>query len=194
MSHGAYRLAGALGLAAVAALAGRRGSGTQGPMSAQQTANLKAKVRELFASKDRANIQAALELWKALGGGEALPLQRLELSWAKLSGADLTGADLTGADLTGANLRKANLTGADLTGTNLRLTNLWKANLIGADLTKAYLTKADLRLTNLWKANLEEADLTGANLRGAKLRGAKYDASTLWPDGFRVPSVAVLVG
>ncbi len=49
------------------------------------------------------------------------------------------------------------------------------ANLVGANLGDA----------NLWNANLG-----GANLRGAYLWGARYNAYTLWPDGFAAPGNA----
>jgi hypothetical protein len=70
----------------------------------------------------------------------------------------LRGADLGGANLRRADLRWANLSGADLGGANLR----W-ADLRGADLSRADLSRADLNWT------------------------VRYDALTIWPQGFTPP-------
>jgi uncharacterized protein YjbI with pentapeptide repeats len=70
----------------------------------------------------------------------------------------------------------------------LPVTRLDEANLQEADLSDAFLYRASLARTILRGANL-----TGANLGGANLRGARYDAETIWPEGFspqRVGAVA----
>jgi uncharacterized protein YjbI with pentapeptide repeats len=53
------------------------------------------------------------------------------------------------------------------------------ANLAGID-----LNKADLGMANLIWADLSEASLIMADLSSADLRGAKYNAKTMWPEGF----------
>lgn len=62
------------------------------------------------------------------------------------------------------------------------------ANLEGAYLMNADFQGVDLRGANLQLANLRGADLRSANLRGAKLKGAdlehaRFDKSTVLPDG-----------
>ena len=88
--------------------------------------------------------------------------------------ANLHRADLANADLGGANLREANLRGANLAGANLCKANLRWANLAGADLRWVTLAGADLR----------GAHLRGATLIGVNLNGARWDSTTLWPEGF----------
>ena len=57
-----------------------------------------------------------------------------------------------------------------------------------AILNEAYLKGAKLR----W-ALLQGAKLGRAHLEGADLRGAKYDDSTIWPNGFTPPPGTVKV-
>ena len=87
----------------------------------------------------------------------------------KLADANMQGFNLSHADLYGVFLRDANLTGA----------NLIRANLTAVDLRGANLSGANLSGGNLYKANLQDADLTNTNLHGNK-----YDAFTIWPEGF----------
>lgn len=100
-------------------------------------------------------------------------------------GAQLGGVDLQGADLRGASLTDANLQGGDLRRANLAEGRMRGANLNGATLRGASLRKADLRDTDLRGADLREADLRGVNLAGAR-----HDATTKWPEGFRPPADA----
>jgi len=59
----------------------------------------------------------------------------------------------------------------------------------GRDLSGADLSRADL-----WGANLNVADLRGANLYEANLSMVRYNARTMWPEGFDpVAAGAVLV-
>jgi len=116
---------------------------------------------------------------------------------ADLRNADLRNANLEGVDFRSANLRGANLKNAELEGANFR-----DASLQIAILQRADLTNVDLRGTNLQYADFTGAILKGANLLGADLRGAdlsdtdlvanlqgvKYDASTIWPRGFKPPA------
>jgi uncharacterized protein YjbI with pentapeptide repeats len=53
------------------------------------------------------------------------------------------------------------------------------------DLSHADLTLASLGNANLRGANLCGADFNGAWLPGTNLTGARYDATTRWPAGFR---------
>ena len=88
---------------------------------------------------------------------------------ATLTNARMNGSDLCRARLIGANLQNADLSKADLMGANLCRANLSGANLSGARLIFSYLMGADLSGANLWEADLKEA---------------KYDQTTIWPDGF----------
>jgi uncharacterized protein YjbI with pentapeptide repeats len=80
---------------------------------------------------------------------------------------DLSGLDLRGLSLGGANLRGANLRGADLRGT-----------FFG----DAFLDGADLG-----DADLRGAQLAAAFVEGVNFAGAKYNASTQWREGARMP-------
>jgi len=129
-----------------------------------------------------------------LGGGWLL-FVRLKPYWraryygrgADLHGTVLAGAQLTGVDLIGANLRGADLQNASLTYAYLWRVDLRAADLTGADLTNAWLCWADLGHADLRRANLSNAVLYGSTIRGSipiGLTGARYDASTRWPDNF----------
>ena len=104
---------------------------------------------------------------------------------ATMEGSFLPDANLKGADLRGADLYFSILYRADLSGADLR-----DANLCGVDLKESMLKGADLRNANLGlnkiggPAQLQGACLLGAQLSGAILTGAKYDARTIFPDGF----------
>ncbi|MCH2540336.1 MAG: pentapeptide repeat-containing protein [Anaerolineales bacterium] len=67
---------------------------------------------------------------------------------------------------------------------NLSGANLFGANLSGASLGMANLTNTKLTNANLSGANLQCANLSGANLTRINLTGAKYNADTIWPNGF----------
>ena len=97
------------------------------------------------------------------------PLEDSGLLTDNLSRVRLAGMDLRRAYLQGADLTSADLTGADLTG----------ANLIQADLTGAIIDKA--RLQGAW---LQGAKLGFGSARGAVLFCARFDAATVWPQGF----------
>jgi uncharacterized protein YjbI with pentapeptide repeats len=55
------------------------------------------------------------------------------------------------------------------------------------------LTGADLHNADLSSADVTGADVTGANLIDAELAGARYDATTVWPNGFEPPPSAQLM-
>ncbi|HHY56709.1 MAG TPA: pentapeptide repeat-containing protein [Chloroflexi bacterium] len=99
---------------------------------------------------------------KWLASRKKLTFREFDLARRNLSGIDLSKADLQGASLKHAKLR----------GTNLR----------EADLRDAHLEAADLR-----DAKLEGANLQDAKLENARLEGARYDANTIWPQGFSLP-------
>ena len=71
-------------------------------------------------------------------------------------------------------LAKVDLSEANLSGATLNEVNLSHANL----------SRADLRGTSFYNANLCDANLRGANLADTSFTNAKYNMSTLWPDGF----------
>lgn len=97
-----------------------------------------------------------------------------DLARTNLSGRDLRMADFQGASLMRASLARANLQGAFLANTDLSNANLRRANLIGADLACADLTRAQLA----------GACLRDASLKDACFEGVKWDADTVWPEGF----------
>ena len=105
-------------------------------------------------------------------------LHKANLHRATLFETDLRDADLSGANLSGANLSGAKLSGADLTGADLRDARL------GGDFRGASVPY-DLRGADLAGADFRGADLTEAHLRDANLHGARYDAQTRWPTGFK---------
>jgi Pentapeptide repeats (8 copies) len=117
--------------------------------------------------------------------GEALDLQKVKFPDVYWRRVDARNVDFFGADFTDASLREAFLHG----------TIFFKATL-----KKAVLRDADLTGANLQGADLAGADLTGADLRGANLKGAiltdanlddvKYDAKSVWPEGFTPPPSA----
>jgi hypothetical protein len=111
--------------------------------------------------------------------GASLP--RMNLRGADLSGADLRDANLAATDLREATLMRADLRGARLEGAALTGARLGGANLYGADLRSACLDGTDLRGTDLRRAVLE---CCGDARRTTEQGGARYDASTRWPEGF----------
>jgi hypothetical protein len=74
--------------------------------------------------------------------------------------------------------------GGQLAGAILYQMNLVNADLRGADLRGAIAGTADLTDANLSDADLRGADFLDADLTNSILTGARYDAHTLWPDGF----------
>lgn len=111
-----------------------------------------------------------------------------ELAEADLENANLQHADLSDADLTHADLLNANLCDAELTHIHLDGATLANANLSGACLQNACLRGASLYDADLAGAQLDNADLRGcvllyANLQGASFEGARFDETTVLPDG-----------
>jgi uncharacterized protein YjbI with pentapeptide repeats len=119
-------------------------------------------------------IESLKELPDSSGDSQAEDQADLDFLLAKLLHATLTNARMSGADLGRARLIGANLSGADLS----------KADLMGANLCKANLSGTNLSEARLIFSYLMGANLGGANLNNADLRGAKYDQTTIWPDGF----------
>lgn len=101
-------------------------------------------------------------------------LSHRTLDWAYLPDADLRRVNFFRAGLSGANLSCTNLCGA-----NLERANMMAANLMGATLGDAYLAS-----TTLVGARLQGADMRFAVLQDTILRYARYDETTLWPEGF----------
>lgn len=110
---------------------------------------------------------------------EAQTLVGADLSHSKLDWAYLPSADLRRVNFSRASLHGANLSGANLCGANFEKTSMMGVNLEGADLADAYFCGAYLP-----GARLQEADLRFAILEDVKLRYARYDETTLWPEGF----------
>jgi pentapeptide repeat protein len=114
-------------------------------------------------------------------GGEKLDLQKVKFPNVYWRRVDARGVDFYCSDFTKAGLREA---------------FLHKAIFYEACLKESVLRDADLSEANLQGAVLTGADLRGANLEGAILTGAKlddvkYDAKTVWPEGFTPPTSAV---
>jgi uncharacterized protein YjbI with pentapeptide repeats len=144
-----------------------------GQLSTVQSTNLQKNIMALrqhpsFLSEPL----AVTEVLQALQQNQSLA--QTNLQGINLSQMDLSGIDLSGANLIGANLSQANFQGANLQGVDLRRANLRDANLSGANLQESYL----------FRANLQGCNLVDANLIEAKLKFARYDAHTLWPEGF----------
>jgi hypothetical protein len=130
-------------------------------------------------------------------------LNLTDISGATLFGADLTGADLSAANLSGAMLIGANLSGADLRGANLTgaIFSLpfpdgtspdYFENLTGDALFIAIAETPILRaLYDPVILELNEVRLK-PHLQDAQLNGVIYDLQTKWPEGFEIPSSAIL--
>jgi menaquinone-dependent protoporphyrinogen oxidase len=166
-------------------LSGRDLSGTVFRGSDLQRIRLrKAKLRDADLRRSRMS-QADL--------GRA-DLREARLGWAELDGSNLENCDLRKANLIGARLKNANLRGANLSqailnGADLSRADLTQCQLVSADLNWAVLTGANLSGADLSRANLGWANLKDADLSAAKFSKARYNAQTLWPDGFD-PEVA----
>jgi len=122
-----------------------------------------------------------------LGG---MDLGRIDAAGVNLAGAHLTKVQLHEATLRDARLdravlKKARLDGADCRAATARAADLREANLKGSDWRAADLRDADLKKANLAQARLEGADLTGADLDGVQAHLTRYDAATVFPDGFQ---------
>jgi hypothetical protein len=102
----------------------------------------------------------------------------------RCAAADLRKVDLSGRDLQAADLQSANLAGASLARTNLQRSFLANADLSSANLRNANLSGADLACADLTNAQLAGACLRDASLQQACIDDVKWDAATLWPDGF----------
>ena len=121
--------------------------------------------------------------------GEAVYLDKADLSGAILTGANMSGArvedanlsdaSLARTDLSGANLLKVNLSGASLDSANLSGVFLYSTNLSGADLNNANLSPALLSGANLSAADFEDAKLSYASVVGANLSGANLQSANL---------------
>ena len=110
---------------------------------------------------------------------EAQTLVGADLSHSKLDYAYLPSTDLRRVNFSYATLHGANLSGANLCGANFERSSMMGVNLEGADLAGAHLCGAYLP-----GASLGQADLRFAVLEDAKLRYARYDETTVWPEGF----------
>jgi hypothetical protein len=118
----------------------------------------------------------------------------LYLARVDLRGAFLDGARLSNTSLRHTNLARAVMRGVDLRGSDLKDADLREALMDRAQMTGTNLSGAHLQGATLHEAVLEHADLTGADLRGANfhdahlkgadLKDAKWDDTTVWPDGF----------
>lgn len=113
-----------------------------------------------------------------LGALQAGQSPASDLSYLNFSGVTLSQAQLSHARLIGAQFVAAKLPFADFRQADLRGSSFVSADLQGANLQNACLYRADLR----------GANLAGAILAGATLKGARYDAQTIFPEGFAYKS------
>ena len=118
------------------------------------------------------------------GGQIILTLEAPTLVGADLSHRQLDWAYLPSTDLRRINFSRASLHGADLSGANLGGANFERTLMMGVNLEGADLADAYLHGAYLPAARLRAADLRFAILEDAKLRYARYDETTLWPEGF----------
>jgi hypothetical protein len=136
--------------------------------------------------KDPLTLRSLLAWFWLLRRGVILLAPNIHFREANLQRANLQGAFLQGAILQG-------LQGAILQDANLQDANLQDANLQDARLQEANLSGADLR-----KLDLREAHLAGVILQrqrtaddptGPEHIYAIFDETTLWPEGFPVPTL-----
>ncbi|GAB4508465.1 MAG: hypothetical protein OHK0046_00970 [Anaerolineae bacterium] len=140
-------------------------------------------LRRAFLAQ--ANLEG-VQLWSAdLAEAELMESNLCEanLHRANLEGAALWGANLRGAEMMAARLHKANLRKADLSSAKLWQADFSEAVLEHADLRGANLRNANLRHALLQRASLEGATFLKANLQGADLSHARFDTTTILPDG-----------
>jgi hypothetical protein len=124
---------------------------------------------------------------------ESANLENADLCRCGLPEADLEGANLQHAVLSEADLKNADLMNADLREAQLTHIHFDGATLANANLNGANLQYACLRGASLYDAEFEGADLDYADLRGscllyanlskATLNGARFDETTVLPDG-----------
>jgi uncharacterized protein YjbI with pentapeptide repeats len=121
-------------------------------------------------------------------------LDGAKLNRAMLERAHLDGTSLVEAELKDAKLRGANLTNAQLKDAELDRATLTGADFSGADMTGAFLTGAvtagsgrrtQMTSTNLTRADLTNADLSRVYFELPTLNGARFNANTVWPEGFK---------
>lgn len=128
-------------------------------------------------------------------------VQHSKLWSVDLSGANLAGTVFDDTILQSATLDRADAKGASFRGTDLAYTSLFQTKLAGADFTGARLVATDFHGADLTGASFgENVDVTGVDftdatlndvdlsgitdLDRATLTGAKYNASTRFPEGF----------
>ncbi len=101
------------------------------------------------------------------------PMSDFDWQAARFDRAWLPGLDGRGIDFFSCSIRNAGLRGAHLAKAVFKDADLRGSVLRGADLSAASFENADLRGTNM----------AGAICAGSIFRGAKYDDSTVLPDG-----------
>ena len=97
-----------------------------------------------------------------------------------LSDSDLGGSDFSGAHLDGTFCYRANCSECDFTGALLEGVALDRVNLDNATFVDARLVADSIG----GSCSLRATDLRFTTLANAVLTGCKYDALTLFPDGF----------
>jgi uncharacterized protein YjbI with pentapeptide repeats len=104
----------------------------------------------------------------------------LELEGMSFSRSDLSGWEFTGSDLYGSILIETNMSQCKMQGVDLRSSYIDEVCFRGADLRNARFSRDELG----GGLTLHAADFTDANLEGADFSGSKYDAATIFLEGF----------
>jgi|GEM_PF-322581 len=133
---------------------------------------------ELFTSSLESVDLSGLDLHRAILVGE-------NLNKAKLIRTDFRSANLQYVDFSGCDLGNAIFNVAESEGANFYEANLKDVKANACDFSDADFTKATMDNIILCNAILFGANLLYArNIEKAKLKGAKYDETTIWPEGF----------
>lgn len=112
-----------------------------------------------------------------------------------IRGARLTGMNLEGISFNGSDLQGSDFSGSDLYGAFLCDSNFESCRFTQADLRSAFIHNCSFRNADMRSARmgLDEiggeltlygADFTNANLEGVDFTAARYDSSTIFPEGF----------
>lgn len=134
-------------------------------------------IAQLGSSSNDVTLQAISEL-RTTGHLTDGTLQRVSLVGANLQNADFSSAILNGASFVVASLRASNFQFAQLPGASFYRADLEMADLNNADLTKCAFNDANLKGTLLTGAILIDSSFTNATLSSAR-----FDETTILPDG-----------
>ena len=121
--------------------------------------------------------------WSNVGGQTIVIVEADTLVGADLRQRNLAHADFRGADLRRADFAEARLEGAHFQNADLSEADFEGAHIWGGDFRGAHLRQTNFANASLVGARLQGVDLRDSNLHNTTLRFARYDESTLWPEG-----------